>query len=95
MSVTRIVVEGLAVAPGEVMVPPPAAHHARVARLAAGDPIEVLDLAGTVGSGRLLAWQGASCLVVIDSIERERGEPRVPVVLALGVLHTAAFDWAV
>ncbi len=96
MSVTRLVVPpGHAIAPGLVLVPAEAAHHARVTRVAPGDPVEILDLEGAVGVGRLAAWQGRGCVVEVDRVERERGEPPGPLVLALGVLHTDAFGWAV
>ena len=96
MSVTRLVVPpGHAIAPGLVLVPAEAAHHARVTRVAPGDPVEILDLEGAVGVGRLAAWQGRGCVVEVDRVERERGEPPEPLVLGLGVLHTDAFDWAV
>lgn len=95
VSVTRLVLQGSEIEPGEVRVPPEAAHHARVARVARGAPVEVLNLAGTVGVGVLLAWEGRSCVVRVDSLELERGEPPAPLVLALAVLHTQAFAWAV
>ncbi|MEW6336614.1 MAG: RsmE family RNA methyltransferase [Acidobacteriota bacterium] len=95
MSVTRLVLEGHDLQPGELLVPEAPARHARVARVQPGDPIEVLDLAGAVAVGRLLRWEGGACRVSLERIERERGEPSAPLVLALGLLHTAAFDWAV
>jgi len=95
VSVTRLVVEGIELARGELVVPPPAARHARVARVGAGEPVEVLDLAGRVGVGRLLAWERGACRVAIESVVHERGEPPKPLRLALAVLHTSAFDWAV
>jgi len=95
VSVTRLVVEGAELARGELLVPAPAARHARVARVAPGDAIEVLDLAGRVAIGRLLAWERDACRVVVESVVTGRGEPPEPARLALGLLHTAAFDWAV
>jgi 16S rRNA (uracil1498-N3)-methyltransferase len=95
MSVTRLVLRGAALATGELVIPPTEAKHARVARVVMGEPIEVLDLDGGVGIGRLVCWNGASCRVAVDRVERERGELAAPVVLAVGVLHTAAFDWLV
>lgn len=95
MSITRLVLEGHDLRPGEMLVPEAFARHARVARVQAGDPIEVLDLAGAAAVGRVLRWEGGACRLAIERIERERGEPRAPLVLALGLLHTAAFDWAV
>jgi 16S rRNA (uracil1498-N3)-methyltransferase len=95
VSPTRLIVEGVELEHGELLVPPPASRHARVARVAAGEPIELLDLAGGVGIGRLVGWEGAACRVAIESVVRERGEPPEPLRLALAVLHTAAFDWAV
>ena len=75
MSVTRLIVPGATIDTGEILVPPHAAHHAQVARVAQGDPIEVLDLAGTVGVGRLLRWEGGACRVEVDVITTGRGEP--------------------
>ena len=95
MSPTRLIVEGVELARGELLVPPPASRHARVARVAAGEPVEVLDLAGGVGIGRLVAWERDACRVAIESVVHERGEPPEPLRLALAVLQTAAFDWAV
>jgi len=95
MSVTRLVLQGAALAPGEVRVPAEAAHHARVTRVAPGDPVEVLDLAGAVAIGTLARWDGRACVVEVARVERGRGEPPAPLVLGLAVLHTQAFDWAV
>jgi 16S rRNA (uracil1498-N3)-methyltransferase len=95
MSVTRLVLPGAMIAAGEVRVPAEAAHHARVTRVAPGDPVEVLDLAGTVGVGTLARWDGAACVVEVERVERGRGEPPAPLVLGLAALHTQAFDWAV
>ena len=95
LNATRIVVPGAPVAVGQVLVPKEASHHARVARVREGDRIEVLDLEGTVGLGRLVSWTGDGCLVEVESVQLDRGEPPEPLVLALGLLHTAAFDWAV
>jgi 16S rRNA (uracil1498-N3)-methyltransferase len=95
MSPTRLIVEDVELARGELVVPPPAARHARVARVAPGEPVEVLDLAGGVAIGRLVAWERGACRVVVESVVHERGEPPEPLRLALAVLHTAAFDWAV
>ena len=95
MSVTRLVLPGAALAPGEVRVPEKAAHHARVTRVAAGEPVEVLDLTGAVAIGTLARWDGRACVVEIARVEREHGEPPAPIVLGLAALHTQAFDWAV
>jgi len=95
MSVTRLVLPGAAIAPGELRVPADAAHHARVTRVALGDPIEVLDLEGAVGIGTLARWEGKACVVEVGRIETDRGEPPAPLVLGLAVLHTQSFDWAV
>ena len=95
MSVTRLVIPGVALGPGTVRVPAEAAHHARVTRVAPGDPVEVLDLAGTVAIGTLARWDGKACVVEVERVERGRGEPPAPLVLGLAALHTHAFDWAV
>ena len=95
MSVTRLVVQGAALAPGEIRVPAAAAHHARVTRVAPGDPVELLDLAGAVAVGTLARWDGKACVIQVTRVEHERGEPPAPLVLGLAVLHTQAFDWAV
>jgi 16S rRNA (uracil1498-N3)-methyltransferase len=95
MSVTRLVLRGVELGPGTVRVAAEAARHARVARVAPGEAVEVLDLAGTVGIGTLARWEGRACAVDVTRLERGRGEPPGPLVLGLGVLHTGAFDWAV
>jgi 16S rRNA (uracil1498-N3)-methyltransferase len=92
---TRLVLPGAALTPGELLVPREVARHALVALVAPGEPIEVLNLTGVVGIGVLLCWEGTSCRVTIERLERERGEPPAALVLALSLLHTAAFDWAV
>ena len=95
MSVTRLVLPGVAIAPGTIRVPAEAAQHAKVARVGSGEPVEVLDLAGAVGIGTLARWDGKACVVEVERVERERGEPPAPLVLGLAALHTQAFDWAV
>ena len=95
MSVTRLVMQGVALAPGMIRVPAEAAHHARVTRVVPGDAVEVLDLAGAVAIGTLARWEGKACVVEVARVERERGEPPAPLVLGLAALHTQAFDWAV
>ena len=95
MSVTRLVVTGLAIVLGPARVPAREAHHARVARVGPGDSVELLDLGGAVGIGRLTRWEGSACWVDVERVERDRGEPPAPLVLGLAVLHTQAFDWAV
>jgi 16S rRNA (uracil1498-N3)-methyltransferase len=95
MSVTRIVMPGHAIAPGLMRVPAASAHHARVARVAPGEAVEVLNLDGVVGAGTLARWEGRSCWVDVELVVQERGEPPAPLVLGLAVLHTQAFDWAV
>ncbi len=92
---TRLVVTGVALRPGRMRVPATAARHARVARVKPGEPIELLDLEGAVATGRLVGWDGGACEVEITLVEYDRGEPPAPLVLALGVLHTEAFSWAV
>ncbi|MFH1177891.1 MAG: RsmE family RNA methyltransferase [Acidobacteriota bacterium] len=86
---------GVELQAGELLLPAEAAHHARVARVEPGDQVELLDLDGTVAQARLLRWEHKGCRVAVERIEKERGEPPAPVVLALGVLHTRTFDWAV
>ncbi|MCJ7441407.1 MAG: 16S rRNA (uracil(1498)-N(3))-methyltransferase [Thermoanaerobaculaceae bacterium] len=95
MSVTRLPIPGHAISLGLLRVPAREAHHARVARVGPGEAVEVLDLDGTVGIGRLSRWEGSACWVEVDRVERDRGEPPAPLVLGLCVLHTQAFDWAV
>ncbi len=93
---TRLVFPDIELVPGELLVPPPVARHARVARVEPGEAVEVLNLAGGVGLGTLVRWNGdGSCVVAISQVLRERGEPPAPLTLALAVLHTQAFDWAV
>jgi 16S rRNA (uracil1498-N3)-methyltransferase len=95
MNVTRLTIPGQPIIRGLTRVAPKAAHHARVARVAPGESVELLDLDGAVGIGRLARWEGSSCWVEVDRVERDRGEPPAPLVLGLAVLHTQAFDWAV
>lgn len=92
---TRLIVTGVRLQPGRVWVPAEAAKHARVARVKPGEPVELLDLAGGVATGTLVRWEGSACEVDILLVEQGRGEPPAPLVLALGVLHTEAFSWAV
>ncbi|HPC82783.1 MAG TPA: RsmE family RNA methyltransferase [Thermoanaerobaculaceae bacterium] len=95
MTVTRLVWRGSALAAGDHLLPAAVSHHARVARVGPGEPVEVLDLDGTVGEGVLLGWEGRRARLRIDHLCRERGEPPGALVVGLGVLHTQAFDWAV
>jgi 16S rRNA (uracil1498-N3)-methyltransferase len=95
MSVTRLVMAGEPLAPGEVAVPAAVARHARVTRVQPGEPVELLDLNGAVAFGTLRRWKGGACWVAVERVERERGEPPSPVVLGVGILHTQAFDWLV
>jgi len=95
MSITRVVVPPASLRLGEVTLDDDAAHHARVARVRAGEAIELLDLAGVVGVGWVVAWEGKRCRVLVEALLAEQGEPPEPLVLGLGLLHTAAFDWAV
>jgi len=95
MSATRLSIPGHPITLGPTLVEPKAAHHARVARVAPGDVVELLDLDGAVGIGRLARWEGSACWVEVERVERERGEPPAPLVLGLAVLHTQSFDWAV
>ncbi len=94
-SVTRLVVPGGELRHGALLVGRHAARHAWVARVKPGDRLEILDLEGSVASAVLVRWEKGACLVEIHDVERERGEPPGPLVLALGVLHTEAFSWAV
>jgi 16S rRNA (uracil1498-N3)-methyltransferase len=95
MNITRLALPGTTIACGSVRVPPQAAHHARVARVAVGENVELLDLAGTVGIGHLVRWEGGACWIEVERVEHGRGEPPAPLVLGLGILHTSAFDWAI
>jgi len=77
-------------------LPAQVARHARVARVVPGELVEVLDLGGTVAVAQFLRWErDGSCEVEVNALLRERGEPPAPLALALAVLHTHAFDWAV
>jgi 16S rRNA (uracil1498-N3)-methyltransferase len=95
MTVTRLVLPATPFEPGEFLVPPMVARHARVARVAPGEPLELLDLDGGVARAKLVRWQAGGCVVWIDAVERERGEPREPVVLGMAILQTASFDLVV
>lgn len=93
---TRLVFPGAALSLGVLRLPKEVARHARVARVMPGETVEVLDLAGTVAVGRLVRWEAeGSCQVEVHELLRERGEPPAPLTLALAVLHTQGFDWAV
>ncbi len=92
---TRLVVPGEDLRPGMLVVPRHAARHAWVARVKPGERLEILDLQGAVASAVLVRWERGECLVEIDGVEWERGEPPGPLVLALGILHSEAFSWAV
>lgn len=93
---TRLVFPGVRLVVGDLLVPKVYAHHARVNRVTPGEPLEVLDLEGRIGVGELLRWNpDGSCWVRVARIVVNRGEPPAPLTLALAVLHTQAFDWAV
>lgn len=94
-SVTRLVLPGQALGPGIVVVPEHAARHARVTRVRPGDPLELLNLDGAVARATLVRWEMGACVVDVVEVVQERGEPPGPLVLALGLLHTEAFSWAV
>lgn len=94
MSVTRLVVAPGSLLIGEITLSDEAAHHARVARVRAGETIELVDLMGAVGVGQVVGWEGKRCRVRVDALRMGQGEPPEPLVLGLGLLHTAAFDWA-
>jgi 16S rRNA (uracil1498-N3)-methyltransferase len=95
VSVTRLVVPRGRIKTGRTMVSAEAAHHAHVTRLRPGEAVELLDLQGRTGIGRLVEWHGRECSVEVERVVEGRGEPPAALVLALGVLHTDAFAWAV
>ncbi|BCW93173.1 MAG: ribosomal RNA small subunit methyltransferase E [Thermoanaerobaculum sp.] len=93
---TRLVLPGVSLAVGETLVPRSVAHHVRVNRVLPGEPVELLDLAGRIAVGKLSRWNpDGSCWVEVFELVSGRGEPPLPLTLALAVLHTQAFDWAV
>ncbi len=93
---TRLVFPGATLRVGKILVPKNVAHHARVTRVAPGEPVELLDLAGTIAVATLASWNpDGSFWVEVHQLENGRGEPPEPLTLALAVLHTQAFDWAV
>lgn len=92
---TRLLVPGTPLGLGEVVIPKQLARHAAVVRSKSGDALELLDLEGTIAVGRLVRWHKGACVVEVLHLERERGEPPGPLVLALAILHTEAFSWAV
>lgn len=94
MSLTRLIWKEHPLEVGDLHLPPEVSHHARVTRLAAGDEVEVLDLAGAIGIGAFVGWDGKRAVVRLVSVSHDRGEPPGPLVVGLGVLHTQAFDWA-
>jgi len=95
MSITRLVVVGVKLSPGRMLIPPASARHAEVARVRPGEAVEVLNLTGDVGTATLAAWERGACWVEVAGVESGRGEPPAPLVLALAVLQSQAFDWAV
>lgn len=93
---TRLVFPGATLRVGEILVPKNIAHHAWVNRVAPGEPVELLDLAGTIAVATLSRWNtDGSCWVEVRQLASGLGEPPQPLTLALAVLHTQAFDWAV
>jgi|YNPBryunderm2012_1023409.scaffolds.fasta_scaffold06614_3 16S rRNA (uracil1498-N3)-methyltransferase len=94
-SVTRLIVRGEPLRPGRLLISRDAARHAWVARVRPGERLEVLDLQGAVAAAVVVRWERGECLIEIDEVQWERGEPPGPLVLALGVLDSEAFSWAV
>lgn len=92
---TRLVLPGATFTPGQVVVPAAVARHARVARVQVGEGVELLNLVGDVAVGVCRGWSRGACVVEVVEVVHERGEPPAPLVLALAVLHTEAFSWAV
>jgi 16S rRNA (uracil1498-N3)-methyltransferase len=65
VSVTRLVVPRGRIKTGRTMVSAEAAHHAHVTRLRPGEAVELLDLQGRTGIGRLVEWHGRECSVEV------------------------------
>ena len=88
----RVVVAGPLAAGRELKLAEEEAHHLRVRRAQAGDPVEALDGQGGVGSGTLVV-RGREWLV---AIERIASVPRPPgLVLMVGAGDRDRFAWLV
>lgn len=84
MTARRLPVESLPDAGGTVRLPDAAAHHARVLRLAEGDPVVLFDGAGRAAEGRVTQLDGALLEVEIaEPRTQPRTGPRVTLVQAL------------
>lgn len=70
---------------------PDAAHHARVRRLEAGSPVEVLDGAGRRAQGTLVDLSRAAARVSISTVALE--EPASPVHLLIPVADRERMLW--
>ncbi len=67
------------------------AHHMRVARLAVGAPVRLLDGAGMRGSGRLVRLTKSQALVEVDTVEH--AEPPPPVHLLVPIADRERMLW--
>jgi 16S rRNA (uracil1498-N3)-methyltransferase len=68
------------------------AHHLRVRRAKEGEKVEILDGAGSRGSGRLVRT-GKEWKVEIETLEREPPPPQLTLAVATG--DRARFSWLV
>lgn len=88
----RIILPG-PFAPGTRLdLPPEEKHHLEVRRAKAGDPVEVLDGAGSVGQGLLVA-EGRSWLVELSGVARRSAPPALALLVGAG--DRDRFTWLV
>jgi 16S rRNA (uracil1498-N3)-methyltransferase len=80
-----------ALAAGTVLEPEDReAHHLRVRRSAAGEPVRVVDGAGNVAEGRLTS-EGKSLRVTVEAVVRIPAPPRVALAVGAGDKDRFAF----
>jgi 16S rRNA (uracil1498-N3)-methyltransferase len=75
--------------------PEEARHAASALRLRAGDPVVLVDGAGSVARAVLRTVASRSIAVEILAVRSEPTPAGDGVTLALGILHSQAMDWAV
>lgn len=88
--ITVLAAPGAALAGARIELEPDEAHHLRVRRASAGDPVRVLDGTGVVGEGRLETG-GATWWVRLEEVRRV--EPPIPLRLLVGAGDRERFGW--
>lgn len=84
--------DGFASPGGETRLPEAEARHVRSRRLAAGDPVVLLDGRGRRSLGRL---GGSLATVAVEEELPPRGEPGRPVTVLLAAADPERVEWAV